>query len=145
MESWKEKAERALRNLEKDRQAVDGIRAQILEKAADMIALTELGYGQPDAVERVPTPRIRVLMDKKRALEAKEKALTAHVEQVDSVLAAMGERERDILKECYIVGQRRSRAAIVLCLCQRWNISRSEVYRQRDEALWEFAYRMGWI
>ncbi len=145
MENWKAQAEGALRNLEKDRQAIDGIGAQILEKQADMIHLTELGYGQPDAKEGAPSPRMRKLLDEKRVLEAKEKALTAHVKQVDRVLAVMGERDRDVLRECYVVGQRRSRTAIVLCLCQRWNISRSEVYRQRDEALWEFAYRMGWI
>lgn len=145
MKNWKTQAEGALRNLEKDRQAIDGLRAQILEKQADMIHLTELGYGQPDDPEGAPSPRMRVLLDKKQALEAKEKALTAHVKQVDRVLAAMEERDRDILKECYVVGQWRSRTAIVLCLCQRWNISRSEVYRQRDEALWDFAYRMGWI
>lgn len=145
MEDWKTKAEGALRNLSKDKQAIKGLEAAILEKQADMIHLTELGYGQPDDPEGAPSPRIRKLMDEKRVLEARKAAKTAHVEQVDSVLAAMGERDRDILKECYVVGQWRSRTAIILCLCQRWNISRSEVYRQRDEALWDFAYRMGWI
>ena len=143
MGHWKATAINALIKLDKDRQAVDGLGVQILQKRADMIALTEMGYGQPDDPEGAPSPRIRKLMDEKRTLEAKKEALAAHVAQVDKALAAMAEQDREILATFYFTGL--SRTAAQVKLESKQNITRTEVYRRRDKALLDFAYRMGWI
>lgn len=144
MDDWKTQAEEDLQNLGKDRQAVDGIRAQILEKTADMIALTELGYGQPDAVERAPSPRMRKLMDEKRVLEAELAAQVAHVEQVDRVLKAMHKDYRTVLEECYCAGHSNIVEAVIR-LTRMLNVGEATVYRIKRLALREFAHRMGYI
>lgn len=143
MNGWKKKVEGALRNLSKDRQAIKGLEAEILEKQADMIHLTELGYGQPDDLEGAPSPRIRKLMDEKRVLEARKAAKTAHVEQVDSVLAAMDKDFSDVLTECYCT--RGEIVEAVRRLERKLNTSESTVYRIKRQAMREFAQRMGWI
>lgn len=143
MTGWKKKVEGALRNLSKDRQAINGLEAEILEKQADMIHLTELGYGQPDDPEGAPSPRIRKLMDEKRVLEARKAAKTAHVEQVDSVLAVMDKDSRDVLTECYCT--RGDIVEAVVRLQRKLNTSESTVYRIKRQAMREFAQRMGWI
>lgn len=143
MNSWKKKVEEALQNLSKDRQAINGLEAEILEKQADMIHLTELGYGQPDDPEGAPSPRIRKLMDEKRVLEAKEQALTAHVKQVDRVLAAMDKDSRTVLTECYCT--RGDVVDAVRRLERKLNTSDSTVWRIKRKAMREFARRMGWI
>lgn len=143
MENWKARAEGTLQDLEKDRQAIDGLRAQISALQADMIHLTELGYGQPDDPEGAPSPRMRVLLDKKRALEAKEQALTAHVKQVGRVLAAMDKDSRTVLTECYCT--RGDVVDAVRRLERKLNTSDSTVWRIKRQAMREFAQRMGWI
>lgn len=143
MTSWKQQAAATLRNLEKDRQAIDGLNAQILEKKADMIALTELGYGQPDAEEGVVPPKMKVLLDETRVLEAKLAAKTAHVRQVDRVLAALHKDKRKVLKKCYCEGINVADAMIQLTW--EMNASESTLYRLKRQALREFAQRMGWV
>ena len=143
MDNWKAEVEEMLKNREKDRQAVDGLRAQILQKEADMIHLTELGYGQPDAEEGVPPLRIRKLMDEKRVLEAKVAAKAAHVAQVDRVMASLNGDHQEVLTVFYCSGLRPT--AAVHRLEWRLNVGRSEVYRIKDRAILEFAYRMGRI
>lgn len=143
MTGWKKKVEGALRNLSKDRQAINGLEAEILEKQADMIHLTELGYGQPDDPEGAPSPRIRKLMDEKRVLEARKAAKVAHVEQVDSVLAALDKDSRDVLTECYCTPGDIVEA--IIRLQRKLNTSESTVWRIKRQAMREFAQRMGWI
>lgn len=143
MDHWKAEVADTLRNLEKDRQAVDGLGAQILEKKADMIHLTELGYGQPDDPEGAPSPRIRKLMDEKRVLETKKAAKVAHVAQVDSVLAAMDKDSRTVLTECYCIPGDIVEA--IIRLQRMLNTSESTVWRIKRQAMREFAQRMGWI
>lgn len=143
MEDWKAKAEGALADLEKDRQAIKGLEAEILEKQADMIHLTELGYGQPDDPEGVPLPRIRKLIDEKRVLEAKRAAKAAHVAQIDRVLQAMDKDAVTVLIECY--GSHGNVVEAVVRLQRKLNTCERTVYRIKRVALREFAHRMGWI
>lgn len=131
MDDWKEKAERALENLERDRQAIGGLRAQILQVDADRILVDE------------PSQR-RALDLQKQELETKLAALTAHVEQVDCVLATFSKRDKELFEELYF-GASQYRTAAVIRLQHKHHQSRSGVYRHRDGLLWEFAYRMGWI
>lgn len=143
MAGWKTEAEGALRDLEKDRQAIDGIGAQILEKKADMVALTELGYGQPDAVEGVVPTKMKALLDETRVLEAKLAAKTAKVAQIDRVLAAMTKDQRDVLTTCYCEGITVAQA--IIRLEREKNVSDSTLWRMKRQTLREFAHRMGWI
>lgn len=131
MDDWKEKAERALENLARDRQAIGGLRAQILQVDADRILVDE------------PSQR-RALDLQKQELETKLAALTAHVEQVDRVLATFSKRDKELFEELYF-GASQYRTAAVIRLQHKHHQSRSGVYRHRDGLLWEFAYRMGWI
>ena len=131
MDDWKEKAERALENLARDRQAIGGLRAQILQVDADRILVDE------------PSQR-RALDLRKQELETKLAAITAHVEQVDRVLATFSERDKELFEELYF-GASQYRTAAVIRLQHKHHQSRSGVYRHRDGLLWEFAYRMGWI
>ena len=131
MDDWKEKAERALENLARDRQAIGGLRAQILQVDADRILVDD------------PSQR-RALDLQKQELETRLAALTAHVEQVDRVLATFSKRDKELFEELYF-GASQYRTAAVIRLQHKHHQSRSGVYRHRDGLLWEFAYRMGWI
>lgn len=143
MSDWKEQAKRTLQNLEKDRQSLDGLKAQILQKEADMIALSELGYGRTAAISREPIPRMRTLMDEKRVLEAKLTALSAHVGQVDRALAALNEQERLVLTNFYCL--KGWKKATVTQLEQKLRVAEATIYRINRRALREFAHRMGYV
>ena len=109
-----------LRDLERDRQAVAGLQVQIEEVEAD---------DRQRAAE-------------KRMLEKRWRAKRDHVDHVDRVLASLSEQERDILQRFYC--QRLKPGEACSRLEQRWNISRSEVHRQRVRLLEEVALRMGY-
>ena len=134
-------AETVLRKLESSRLAAEGIRVQIEQLDADMVHETEIGYISAGGTD--PAARMKVLLDRKRVLEKREKALRSHVRHVDRVLAAMDERERDTIKRFYCSGLRPGEA--LLRLEWEMNISRSEVYRIRERGLWAFACRMGYM
>lgn len=140
MEDWKEKAERALENLARDRQAIGGLRAQILQVKADLLTPAE----PTDECGEDSSSHHRALLCKQKELQTKLAALTAHVEQVDRVLGTFSKRDMELIEELYF-GASQYRAAAVIRLQHKHHRSRSGVYRHRDGLLWEFAYRMGWI
>ncbi len=115
-----ERVKVTLRELERERQAVDGLRVQIEEIEAD---------DRQRAAE-------------KQALERRWRAKRNHVAHVDRVLASLSEQERDILQHFYC--QRLKPGEACNRLERRWNISQSEVYRQREKLLAECAVRMGY-
>ena len=85
----------ALRKQEQNRLAADGLQAQIRQLQADMVSETELGYVTADKI--ASSRRIKALVDQKRVLEAREKALRCHVKQVERVLASLPEQENEVL------------------------------------------------
>lgn len=131
-----------LRELEKNRQAVDGLQVQIEEVEADMLHDSEMGFLTTDKGPVPSEARMKALVDQKRALTKRMKAKYDHVAHVDRVLASLGEQERDILLSFYCKGLKPGAACVRLQ--HRWNISRSEVYRQRDLLLADCAARMGY-
>ncbi len=136
-----EQAKKDLSELETKRQAVEGLRVQIQQLDADMVAASELGYIV--AGEKEPSAKMKALMDEKRVLCEKEKAVRAHLRHVDHVAAALDEQEWLALKLFFCRGLKPGQA--VRRLEDRLHISRSEVYRLREVALWHFACRMGYI
>ena len=141
--SKKKQEERTLTDLEKNRQAVSGLKAEILRLDADMVHETELGYGWSDEETRVNSPRMKELIDRKRALEAELAAVSAHVAQADAALLAMCTTHTLVLKEFFCEG--RYRGAAVVKLQRQLNVSEATVYRIKRRALEEFAHRMGYI
>lgn len=137
-----ERVKVALRELERDRQAVNGLQVQIEEVEADMLHESEMGFLTTDKGPIPSNARMKARLDEKKALEKRKKAKQDHVAHVDRVLASLSEQGRDILESLYCKGLKPGTACVRLQ--HRWNISRSEVYRQRDMLLEECAMRMGY-
>ena len=135
-----QRAVEALKELEIKRQlACGGYRAQILQKEADMVHLSELGFPNEEA----PTIRMRTLMDEKRELEAKEAAAIAHVEHVERVLRSLTKDERTVLVERYVKPHRHG-DAVMRRMAWDMHVSEETVRRVKRRALREFARRMGY-
>lgn len=77
------------------------------------------------------------------ATEKRKKALESHLRHVEQALAALGEDERTVLEVFFCFSLRP--AAAVVRLQGELNVGRSEIYRIRERALWEFAVCMGYI
>ncbi len=134
-----QRAVKALKELETKRQAAGGYRAQILQKEADMVHETEMGYPTGE----MPTIRMRVLLDEKRELECKEAAALAHVNQVERVLSSLTEQEKLVLTERYVKRHRHG-DAVMRRLAWKMNVSEETAGRIKRRALKEFARRMGY-
>lgn len=136
-----ERSKTALRNLSQRRMAVDGLQAEIEQLEADMINASEMGYVYANGEKISPENKMKALVDRKKGLEQRKKALKAHVEHADRVLAAMDERERDVLVTFFCKGLKPGQA--LRQLEGALHIEQAQVYRIRDMALWRFALRMG--
>lgn len=138
-----ERAVKALRNLESDRQSADGLQVQIQQLEADMITISEMGYIYPQGEKITPDKRMKALIDEKAGLLTREKAKRAHILHVERVLSSLSEPERAVLETFFCSNLKPGAATVKL----EWqlHVRRSEVYRIRKWALWNFAYRMGYI
>lgn len=130
----------ALRKQEQNRLAADGLQAQIRQLQADMVSETELGYVTADKI--ASSRRIKALVDQKRVLEAREKALRCHVKQVERVLASLPEQENEVLTTFFC--KNLTPGVALRRLERQLNVEQSQVYNIRKRALRHFACRMGY-
>ncbi|MBQ9841600.1 MAG: hypothetical protein IJO42_00645 [Clostridia bacterium] len=135
-----QRAIRALKTWEQDRQAVNGLQVQIDRLTADMIALTELGYvpSHPDA----PRVTMKTLVDRKNALMVEQTALRDHLTHVERVMSALNEREREVLTVFYC--KNLTSGVALRRLERQLNVEQAQVYNIRKRALRNFAKRMGY-
>ena len=144
MRFWMERALTDLEQLEQRRLAVDGLGVQIRQLEADAASLPGVRCdsvpvrGGGNKQER----RLCALVESKQKLEREQASLRELVAHTERALKSLPEKERITLTELYTKDKYRGEA--VRELEERLHVGRSEVYRIKDQALRQFALRMGY-
>lgn len=135
------RAEEELKSLSRRRMAAEGLRVQIRMLEADAVGIGGYDAARPKVDERRKKGGIRTTLEERTLLEEKEKALSEWIQHVEKALKSLLPMEEKVLRVWYCSKLKPGDASAQLE--QTLHVGRSKVYEIRNEALEEFALRLG--
>ncbi len=137
----KEAAIRELKLLEVRRMAADSLRLRRRELEVDALAPGGYRYDNTPVMGGGSDPQERLIntIDRCDTLQKKETALREMVAQTERAISALLPRHRTVLDALYV----HPKSNPITWLQAHLYLSRTQVYRVREEALTQFAMLMG--